>query len=161
MEPCYQSIEGKPRKSRCRRGTGSPPLKKRCLPLSLSHTIRLPLLLHTKHTVVHLYTYTHLEKKKFVRIIPPLSYYSPCPVNRARQSHRLCTARIPRFRSTTPPPPPNDSRSTHALVPRPFCIGPLIVREWFCTLWRSCVATCLRLIGAVVPRHLSGRAVRN
>lgn len=60
-----------------------------CLPMSLSHTIRLPLLLHTKHTVVHLYTYTHLEKKKFVRIIPPLSYYLPA-LSIERDNHIDC-----------------------------------------------------------------------
>lgn len=96
MEPCYQSIKRKP---------DLIPVEETCLPLSLSHTIRLPLLLHTRHTIVHLYT-MYPSREKEIRLYHPfIILYSPCPVNRARQSDRLCTTRIPRFRSTHVPPP--------------------------------------------------------
>lgn len=109
MEPCYQSMEGKPRKSRSLEQ--EPDLshlgKERVFPCHSLTRSDWRLLLHAKHTVVHLYT--HLEKKKFclyASSLPSILY--SLPALSSRNNRIDCTARIPRFRSTRPssPPPP-------------------------------------------------------
>lgn len=136
MELCYQSVEGKPRKNRSlEQEPDLSHLEGTCLPLSLSHTIRLAFII-TRETHSGALVHPSREKEILPVCIVPPKYLilSPRPVV-AKQSHRLHSTHssIPIYTSLFPPPPslPNDSRSAHALahVPRPFCIGPLIVRE--------------------------------
>lgn len=105
-------MEGKPRKSRCVEEEPDlisprlPPSKKRVFPCHSLARSDWRLLLHAKHTVVHLHT--HLEKKKFCLYASSLPYLipSPRPVI-AKQSHRLHSTHssIPIYTSPSLPPP--------------------------------------------------------
>lgn len=108
MEPCYQSMEGKPRKSRSlEQEPDLSHLEGTCLPLSLSHTIRLAFII-TRETHSGALVHPSREKEILPVCIVPPKYLilSPRPVV-AKQSHRLHSTHssIPIYTSLSLPPP--------------------------------------------------------